>query len=725
MRVASAEDVRAAIAGYLLGGRVERGDLGDITLHPHQREGVERVTHLLAEHGGALLADDVGLGKTFIALAVARQARHTVVVAPAALRDVWTAAACQAGVPVRFVSVETLSRRNAFEGDPDLVVIDEAHHLRSAHTRRFAAACTLCDGAKVLLMSATPIQNRLADLRTILSLFLGERAHAMTADELARFIVRRVEKDLSLSFALPSVRQPEWLRPVEDVDCLDRLLALPPPLPPADGDAGGVLLTYTLVRQWASSRAALRAALQRRLARARAMEDALRAGRIPTRAELTAWCYADGAQQLTFPELAVRSEVADAASLLAQVGQHADGIRELLAWLGGSADPDGARAAVLRDVALRHPGERVVVFSEYADTVAALYRAVAPTMRAAMLTHGGGRVAGGRVSRRELLARFSPGAAPSVPASDRVDVLLTTDVLSEGVNLQDASVVVHLDLSWNPARLEQRVGRLRRLGAARETISVYLLAPPAPAERMLQLDRRLRLKLGVAARTMGVAGAILPGFGTADQPEASAPREERIAAALRSWQRGWSLDASDVPLCAGVRSSRDAAIACVRSGGVVSLVALVGEHVTDSRSTLDDLLGCAGGGDTNLSDEGIRRVRDEITSWLRRRGIAEVLDLPALRAAHARLTLLRRVDTIARRAPRHAQPQLAPLMRAARSAATAPLSAGAERVLDDLANAPMNDAAWLHAVGEFAALHARQRDGASSEILALLILRRA
>lgn len=723
MRVAPAEDVRAAIAGYLLGGTVERGDLGEITLHAHQREGVERVTHLLAEHGGALLADDVGLGKTFIALAVARHVRHTVVVAPAALRDVWTSAARRAGVPARFVSVETLSRRNATEGDPDLVVIDEAHHLRSARTRRFAAACTLCRGAKVLLMSATPIQNRLADLRTILSLFLGERAHAMTGDDLSRFIVRRVETDLSPSFALPGIRQPEWLRPVEDVDCLDRILSLPAPLPPADGGAGGVLLTYTLVRQWASSRAALRAALQRRLARARAMEDALRAGRIPTRSELTAWCYAEGAQQLTFPELAVQSEVADAASLLAQVGRHADGVRELLAWLRGSDDPDSARAEVLRDVALRHPGERVVAFSEYADTVAALYRAVAPAMRTAMLTHGGGRVAGGRVSRRELLARFSPGATPGVPASDRVDVLLTTDVLSEGVNLQGASVVVHLDLSWNPARLEQRVGRLRRIGAARDVISVYVLAPPAPAERMLQLDRRLRLKLGVAARTMGVAGAILPGFGTAGASEASAPREERIAAVLRSWRRGSPVKAIDGPLCGGARSSCDAAIACVRSGGVVSLLAVVGAHVTDSRATLDDLLGRAGGAVANLTEEEIHRAREQVRTWLRQRGVSDVVDLPALRVAHSRRALLHRVDTIARRAPRHAQPQLAPLMRAARSAATTPLSAGAERVLDDLAHAAMNDSAWLHAVGEFAALHARKRDGASSEILALLILR--
>jgi helicase-like protein/SNF2 domain-containing protein len=723
MRIASSDDVRATIAAHLLGTAVESGCLGNVVLHPHQRDGVDRVERLLAEHGGALLADDVGLGKTYVALAIARRWQRPLVVAPAALAEVWTSAAYRAGVAVRFASVESLSRRHLPDAQNDLVVIDEAHHLRSAHTRRFAAAGALCRGAKVLLMTATPIQNRVADLRTILSLFLGERAPALPSEDLARFIVRRSDKDLSgASFGLPAIRPPEWLRSVDDVDCLDRILALPPPLPPLDGGAGGVLLTYTLVRQWASSRAALRSALQRRLARARAMEDALLAGRMPSRAELTAWCHVDGVQQLTFPELAVQSQVADAAALLVQIGRHADGVRELLAWLGRSADPDRARANALLQVMLDHPGERVVAFSEYADTVSALYRAIAPSVRAAMLTHGGGRVAGGPLSRRELLMRLSPGRASSVAASDGVDVLLTTDVLSEGVNLQEASVVVHLDLSWNPARLEQRVGRLRRIGAARGVVSVYAFAPPAPAERMLQLDRRLRLKLSLAARTMGVAGAILPGFESSVMSEASGPREERIAALVRAWRRE-GVEATRNSISAAVRSARDAAIACVRCDEVVSLVALIGDRVTEARADIEALLGVAQGEDVSVPSEEIDRLHDRLATWLRERSVSDVVDLPALRVAHSRRSLLHRVDAIARRASRHTQPQLAPLMRAARTAATATLSAGAERVLDELARAPMPDAAWLHAVGEFAALHARHGKGAPAEILALLVLR--
>lgn len=722
MKTAPAGYVRAAIAAYLLGGAAGDGELGEVTLHPHQCDGLDRVTRLLAEHGGALLADDVGLGKTFIALAAARTARDALVVAPASLRDSWMSAASRGSVRIRFVSTQSLGRRGEPAGDPDLIVIDEAHHLRSPRTRRFAAACAMCRRTKVLLLSATPVQNRLADLRTMLSLFLGRRAHAMSPDDLAYFIVRRLEPDLEPTalLKLPRVADPQWLRPVQDVDCLDRLLALPAPLPPTDGDDGGVLLTYTLVRQWASSRAALCAALRRRVARGHAMHDALLAGRRPSRAELASWTYADGAQQLAFPELAVATETANPTALITQVERHTDAVRELLAWISASADPDAGRAGALRELMVRHAGERVIAFSEYTDTVTALYRALVPTLRVAVLTHGGGRVAGGSLTRRELLSRFGPGASATTRASDRIDLLLTTDVLSEGVNLQDASVIVHLDLAWNPARLEQRVGRLRRFGAARDTVAVYLFAPPAPAERMLGLERRLRLKLSVAARAVGVAGAILPGFSAAQETSAAAPTAERIAALVRPWRRNHA-PPIEAPIGAAVRAERSAAIACVRAGRAVSLLAVLADVVTDSRAAIEDLLAHANGDETPVSSLELRATRERVEHWLRRRLVSGVVDLPALHVGRSRRTLLHRVETIARRAPRHAKPELVPLMRAARTAAMATLPAGAERVLDELASAPLSDRAWLHAIGEFAALHARDDD--PPEILALLILR--
>lgn len=718
------EDVRATIARMVL-GRDAGTALGEVTLYDHQREAVARVRQMLERHGGALLADDVGLGKTFSALALADGQESSVVIGPAALRDAWVTAALRAHVAIRFLSFESLGRSGSADLQPTFVIVDEAHHLRSPGTRRFAAASTLCQRARVLLLTATPVHNRLADLRQILSLFLGERAFGLQAEELAQFVVRRVEidADLARGFALPAVRAPQWIHTASDVDCLERIVALTPPVPPSDGRDGGALLTYSIVRQWASSRAALRATLIRQMARSRAMEDTLRAGRLPSRDELSAWRYADGAQQLSFPELLPESNPSNVAELLGQVRRHAADVRDLLAHLTNVADPDDARVSALTGVLDSHNGERVIAFAEFAETVRAFYHRMRHTARVAMLTHGGGRVAGGLLTRREVLSRFGSGASARETPSDRIDVLITTDVLSEGVNLQDASVVVHLDLPWNPARLAQRVGRLRRPGAARGTISVYAFAPPAPAERLLQLEHRLRQKVGVAARSVGVAGAILPGFLPVSEDEATAAREERIDATLRRWARdGTPTDAT--PAMTSARSSHDGAIACLRVGNEPLLIAKNSAGWTTDRAVLAQLLDVASDCTAGAHGADEHAVVTEISQWLVRRDTSSIVDLTALHVAHSRRSLLRRVDTIARRSLRHRQPQLAPLMHAARRAATATLSAGAERVLEELAHAPLNDEAWLHAIGQFSALHARKSSEETPELLALLILRR-
>jgi hypothetical protein len=719
--VADADAVRAAIAFHCLGHRAG-GKLGGIELHPHQVEAVARLERLLALHRGALLADEVGLGKTYVALAVATRYRAVLVIGPAGLRRDWNAAAAAAGVGIRYVSNEALSRGALPPSPtPELVVVDEAHHLRTAGTRRFALAAELCRAAHVLLLTATPVQNRLADLRTILSLFLGVRAHAAADVDLASYVVRRSHHDIAehARLSLPTVRAPRWLAPIEDVDCLDRLVALPPPLPPVDGDDGGALLTYTLVRQWSSSRAALRGALRRRLARGMAMEDAVRAGRLPSRAELCAWCFADDAQQLSFPELVVAAGIEGHPDLLPRLSAHLAALRSLLAWLDATPDPDRARADAIQRLARERDGHRVVAFSEYAETVAGLYRLLRPTLRVAMLSHHGGRVAGGPISRAELLSRFAPGAASRTHPGSRIDLLLTTDVLSEGVNLQDASVVIHLDLAWNPARLEQRVGRLRRIGASHSSIEVCLLPPPAHPERFLRLEQRLRAKLAVAGRSVGVAGAILPTLQPAALPGGDAAREERIARRLGAWRR----DAGSLqPLAAGALSPNAGGIACVRRDGGVMLVAITPARITEDRAVVEALLADASGPNVPLRDGVLAQAVDRLEHWLRRDAILGVVDPPALRVAGARRAVLHRAAAIGRRTPRHARWRVAPLMSAARTAATATLSAGAERVLDELSHATMSDAAWLQAVGEFAALHASRPTAPPGEILALLIL---
>src|SRR4051812_22748307 len=107
----SFDQVRAIIADAVLGGgpRVDER-LGGIALRPHQIEAVGRIRPMLAAHGGALLADHVGLGKTYVALAIAHTYKHVIVVAPAALRDMWLDAAGHANCDITTITTQTLSQ---------------------------------------------------------------------------------------------------------------------------------------------------------------------------------------------------------------------------------------------------------------------------------------------------------------------------------------------------------------------------------------------------------------------------------------------------------------------------------------------------------------------------------------------------------------------------------------------------------------------------------------
>jgi hypothetical protein len=301
-----------------------------------------------------------------------REAERPLLVMPASLRVMWRDALRSAGARAESVSYSALSRGNVPAGDFDLIVLDEAHHARTASTLRYAALASLAAESRVLLLTATPVHNRRAELCSLFALFLGARAYAMSDADYAALIVRRERRDVEGAVALPDAPAPEWIHVRDDAPLLRELLALPPPLPPSDGGAGGVLLTWSLLRQWASSRAALAGALRRRIARGIALEAALEAGRYPDRRELRAWSAADDAIQLAFPQL-VAGPVEEPGSLLTRVREHLRAVRTLLVRVRSSSEVDESRAQAIRDVRARHPGETGLAFSQYTDTVLALF----------------------------------------------------------------------------------------------------------------------------------------------------------------------------------------------------------------------------------------------------------------------------------------------------------------------------------------------------------------
>ena len=723
-RAASLDTVRAAIAREVLDAHRAPLSLGDIVLHPHQRGAVVRISTLLAVHGGALLADATGLGKTYVALAAARDVERVLIICPAGLRESWRRALLRIGWTAGILSLERLSRGVPDLNDrPELVVIDESHHLRNPKTRRYDAAASLCDRARVLLLSATPVQNRREDLVAQLALFLGDAALPMTDIELARFVVRR---DVGESAArLPALVGPRWISLDVDDDVLDEIVALPPPVPLAgEGDAHA-LLQYGLLRQWSSSRAALIAGLRGRLARGVALIAALETGRRPTPHELAAWSRTDDSVQLGMPELLVSSgaEGIDNGELLEAARQHVDAVGALLGRLRRMQDPDPARAEALRSLRRRHEGERLIAFSQYAETVRALSRLL--TTRdagVAELTARGGRVAGGRIAREEVLAQFSPPAV-DVARAERIDLLVTTDVSSEGLDLQMASVIVHLDLPWNPARLEQRVGRARRLGGRLDRVFVYALAPPARSEHVLEVEARLRAKLRVAARVVGIGSASLPDVDL-EPGDAAPPLMSDIYAVLERWQCGASpsVPDGDGPLCAAVNSASAGYLGLLADGHDRFLVADVGDGPTMDARVVRQLTSLGQGIGIAARGADVAAAVTAMERWWEQRVAREAIRVLSADGRRIRARIAARIAAILARTPRYARAALAPDAAAASRTLGVPLGMGAERVLATLAAAEGDDEEWLAQVAGLGVGRAGPHVRRAPRIVALIVL---
>lgn len=723
--------------------------LGTITLQPAQSDAAARLLRLIRAHAGALLADPVGSGKTYVALAVAHALGPPAIVAPAALRTMWRRACAAAALsPVAILSLESLGRRGwtppASLARAALLVVDEAHHVRNRRTRRWRALAALCAERPVLLLSATPVHNAPRELRALLALFLGSAAER--ADVSAHVVRRPLPDDGDR----PAVDDRGTLPVRTDPSLLRELLALPPPLPDDArmGEGAGALATLGLVRAWASSDGALRAALRRRLTRTAAIAAILAEGRRPEPGELARWIAGDGVVQLGLPGLAPATGAGDVAPLRDAVERHAAALHALLVRLDAAsprAGADAIRAAHLARL-LADPTARIVAFSHAARTVQTLFQRLRWTAGVAMLTGNGARVAGGTLSRAEVLARFAPRAqgARQARAAEDVRLLLATDLLSEGVNLQDANVVVHLDLPWTAARMAQRVGRVVRQGSPHTVVRVYRMGAPVSARRLLAIERRLRAKARHARAALGLApaGGDEPARGQrAGSEDRQASAAELVRRALARWRgvpgaRGCCRPGTTPVAVAHVPDQPRAgtAIALVRLAGRARLLAIPPRgRPTAAAARVAPLLARLvlphGDGVPRPDTVRVQRALTAAAGWLRRAHAAAVLERTADGAASAPA---RRLAGLALQAvaaaPPHERASLAPLADTIRRAASHPLPAAAEIRLVELVSAAGErpDAAWLRATAAAAAgllRVARPSTGDGEDgILALLLL---
>ena len=177
-------------------------------------------------------------------------------------------------------------------------------------------------------------------------------------------------------------------------------------------------------------------------------------------------------------------------------------LHTILANFGNWDTAQDAKLAALRQILMEaHPDRKVIVFSQFADTVQYLEKE---------LTAGGveqlAAVTGKSSDPTELAWRFSPRAndkREKIPPAEELRVLISTDVLSEGQNLQDCAIVVNYDLPWAIIRLIQRAGRVDRIGQRARDILCYSFLPAEGIERLIRLRARVRDRLNENAEVVG------------------------------------------------------------------------------------------------------------------------------------------------------------------------------------------------------------------------------
>jgi len=533
---ASPREVAGSAARALLdgGGASLQEATWPAWLAPHQIPAAERLTSILARHGGALLADAVGLGKSYVALAVAlARSEPFALVVPAVLVSQWRELLdrfAQHEVPI--ITHESLSMPPGRHAPPSaalrrLVVVDEAHRFRNPETNRYRALAQMVVGSRVLLVTATPIHNQVGDLLHLLRLFLRDHALAalgvpslrtaarresdtsLAQAAVARLIVARSRDRVQSGYAGGSVAlvfprtTTETLRagPAPDA-LLAELTADVSQL--RSGGSAGPLLRLMLLRRLSSSLPAFRAALLRHEAYLDLAGRAAGEGRALSPREFQR-CFPRAAEsdiQLVLFPLLLDLPSCGTDLLEADRGIIAR-LRDVVAR-ASTADP---KAEALQRLLATHSG-KTIVFTDAQPTARYLLQRLRHRRVAAVFGHVG-RFASGDAARREVLRAFAPraqgSAAPS--AALETDVLVATDLLSEGLNLQDAERVVHYDLPWSPARLAQRVGRIDRLGSTHPSISTVTFLPPPSLARVLEIEERLATK-STAQRVAGIDGQL-------------------------------------------------------------------------------------------------------------------------------------------------------------------------------------------------------------------------
>ena len=617
-------------------------------LYDFQRDAVLAIINKLERYNGCILADSVGLGKTFTALAVVKyyenRNKSVLVLCPKKLAENWNTykdnyvnnpiAEDRLNYDVLFHT--DLSRTRGFSngldlerlnwGNYDLIVIDESHNFRNgagthANTQenRYMKLMNKVIKAgvktKVLMLSATPVNNRFVDLKNQLAIAYEGNSESMnnkletsktieeifkqaqrafndwsklepesrTTDALLRTLDfnffelldgvtiarsrKHIEKyyDTSEIGKFPERKKPVSLRPkltdlgtaISYNQIYEQLMHLSLCIyTPSNyifpsriqkyidlthnkgenltqsGREEGIrrLMSINLLKRLESSVNSFQLTLQRIKALIDSTIEAIDHFEKFGEAEIdmyeasdSEWDMDDGNTEYFTVGKKVKIELADMdyRTWRAELMADAETLEMLTLMIADITPEHDSKLQALLDLIsqkIEHPinegNKKVLIFSAFSDTAEYLYEHVSVYVKekygldTAVITgsiDGKTTVSGFRATLNNVLTCFSPvskGREVLMPGSKtEIDVLIATDCISEGQNLQDCDYLINYDIHWNPVRLIQRFGRVDRIGSRNEYIQLVNFWPDMDLDEYINLKGRVETRMKISVMT--------------------------------------------------------------------------------------------------------------------------------------------------------------------------------------------------------------------------------
>lgn len=578
----------------------------------YQLDAVNQGYQILKKHNGFFLADVVGLGKTVVATLIARQffyhngfpdyRSRTLIVLPPALKSNWQETTRK--FQLDNVSLITNGSLHKIENpvDYDLVIVDEAHKFRNDSSEAYVNLQLICkipcrngQAKKVILVSATPLNNRPDDIKNQLLLFqdandstlevhvarffarldqeykkLVRENSAETREGIAKLYdelrnkiiepltVRRTRTDLlehpmyagdlgKQDIVFPEVGKPEiLLYPLHAT--LNRLYDETVSLLANTGNRGlnytryraveylkpehqglyqrpeffarqlAAIMKTLLIKRLDSSFHAFHRSLSRFVSASEAMLKMIARDRIIIAPEhqVTEYVLEDKEDELlemlqdehgADPGIKIVSRNDFEPGFVSDMEKdHALFTDMRMKWqrvIDNGDDPKWDKLLSVLEGDLfdkrRNPERKLVIFSESSETTDYIARRFQTSGYQKTLAVN----AGNRVNLQDAIRDNFDASLPLDRQRSDYEVLVTTEVLSEGVNLHRSNTILNYDTPWNATRLMQRIGRLNRIGSVAQKIHVYNFFPTEEVEDDIGLRRRASIKLHAFHTALG------------------------------------------------------------------------------------------------------------------------------------------------------------------------------------------------------------------------------